>query len=86
MGSRYPQTCPHKSSGFGRPTANNDDLHIGCVCRKLDSVILVMKAAENRPGCDCAVALKFYAEEIVERTKAFQNTNSRIRNSTLPII
>jgi chaperonin GroEL (HSP60 family) len=28
-----------------------------CVCRKLDSAILVMKAAENRPGCDCAVAL-----------------------------
>jgi hypothetical protein len=28
----------------------------GCVCRKLDSAIVVMKAAENRSGCDCADA------------------------------
>ena len=30
---------------------------LSCVCRKLDSAILVMKAAENRSGCDCADAL-----------------------------
>jgi hypothetical protein len=29
----------------------------GCVCRKLDPVILVMKAAKNGAGCDCADAL-----------------------------
>jgi hypothetical protein len=28
-----------------------------CVCRKLDSAISVMKAAENRAGCDGADAL-----------------------------
>jgi len=29
----------------------------GCVCRKLDPAILVMKAAKNGSGCDCADAL-----------------------------
>jgi len=28
-----------------------------CVCRKLNSAILVMKAAENWLGCDCSNAL-----------------------------
>jgi len=28
-----------------------------CVCRKLDSAIVVMKTAENRLGCDCSNAL-----------------------------
>jgi hypothetical protein len=29
----------------------------GCVCRKLDPAILVMKATKNGAGCDCADAL-----------------------------
>ena len=29
----------------------------GCVCRKLDSAILVMKLSEDRVGCDGADAL-----------------------------
>jgi hypothetical protein len=28
-----------------------------CVCRKLDSAVLMMKAAKNRSGCDCAGVL-----------------------------
>ena len=32
-------------------------LSMGCVCRKLDSAILVMKAAENRSRCDGAEPL-----------------------------
>jgi hypothetical protein len=29
----------------------------GCVCRKLDSAILMMKPSENRAGCDGADAV-----------------------------